>query len=865
MTQQKIQAGQLDPTLVYGSPVGGVGGGLSGSPLTAVHPSPFTVEGAGSPIPAIVLSTSGADGKVTATQGDLVLESLAGSPIQTEIVSAAGPLVFSAGSPTSSLIIEGGGSPQETELVSVVGPLILSAGSPVEQLVRTTSAAVGSLEILRGSPTGVYERVLTIRDAAGNVSKVGSPVDNQLAVFVNGTTIEGDSNLTFAAQIFQVNGRIQVANSGGGAILNEQVTSNNPSIIGDRGDVDTGIGSGGTNSFVIITGGVPYATWRATGAGDGSLEGTYHLTTGLAASTTQTQGQATQNSSEYSEITTVANPNDVITLGGVAVGRKITIVNSGANILQIFPSSGDDLGQGVDTSTTLAVGHSVTFLGLDSINWSVHALSDVGGGSPLSAAHTSPLTVQGVGSPVLSVTITVGAGSPADDTIIKSTTKGGNIILQSTQLTGSPEVAISGVEIDPDGDTTIRAGGVGGSVVLEGLAGSPTQTEIVSAAGPLVLSAGSPASSLIIEGGGSPVQTDLVSAAGPLVLSEGTIQLARTTSITSGALEVKNGATGGSPATFERVLTTSDLIAGSPGVASVAIAGDTMTGTLTLAGSPQPRLLLPLENDEALPTLAFGDGDSGFFESVDDAIGVSLAGARAWIFQAGSFTADASNGPRMMNEAATATNPTLIPHLGDPSTGIGANATGTVSLIANSIECMRFDEASSVVTNQSLGRILVPKGTLSTPAFTFTNDTTTGLHSTGASSLSIITGAVEASRYTLAGSPRGILITNEAAVGLTAADATVGSPVAAQGDGVITSSFNVYSTVVTIGDLATLPAVFEVGTRVYIKNDGGVSMDIFPASGDDAGLGADTPIALAADTGAMFMGTVASATWTQMY
>jgi len=104
-----------------------------------------------------------------------------------------------------------------------------------------------------------------------------------------------------------------------------------------------------------------------------------------------------------------------------------------------------------------------------------------------------------------------------------------------------------------------------------------------------------------------------------------------------------------------------------------------------------------------------------------------------------------------------------------------------------------------------------------------------------------------------------ILFSYEAAVGLTA---HVGS---AQGNGVIKSSINVYSTVANTGDAATLPAVFEVGTQVMVKNDGANSMDVFPASGDDAGAGTNTAVAVANGVGALFVATVANATWTQMY
>lgn len=86
-----------------------------------------------------------------------------------------------------------------------------------------------------------------------------------------------------------------------------------------------------------------------------------------------------------------------------------------------------------------------------------------------------------------------------------------------------------------------------------------------------------------------------------------------------------------------------------------------------------------------------------------------------------------------------------------------------------------------------------------------------------------------------------------------------------QGGGVITSSHNVYTTVGTAGDAATLPASFSAGAGIYIKNDAATnSMDVFPALGDDAGAGANTAVAVAAGDFALFYATTASTTWTKL-
>jgi len=91
---------------------------------------------------------------------------------------------------------------------------------------------------------------------------------------------------------------------------------------------------------------------------------------GLTASTTQTQGQGALTT-EVNEVATVANTDDTVTLPVAAAGRMVTIINNGANDLQIFPASGDNLGAGVDNATSLEFNETVTFVAYDATNWKV--------------------------------------------------------------------------------------------------------------------------------------------------------------------------------------------------------------------------------------------------------------------------------------------------------------------------------------------------------------------------------------------------------------------------------------------------------------------------------------------------------------
>jgi ABC-type amino acid transport system permease subunit len=90
---------------------------------------------------------------------------------------------------------------------------------------------------------------------------------------------------------------------------------------------------------------------------------------GIVASTTQTQAQSPLTA-QINEVATVANANDVVTLPAAVAGRAVTIINNGANILQIFPAADDSIDDGAaDASTTLAAGSTQIFQAIGAIVW----------------------------------------------------------------------------------------------------------------------------------------------------------------------------------------------------------------------------------------------------------------------------------------------------------------------------------------------------------------------------------------------------------------------------------------------------------------------------------------------------------------
>ena len=89
----------------------------------------------------------------------------------------------------------------------------------------------------------------------------------------------------------------------------------------------------------------------------------------VTASATQSQGQG-QLTAQYNLVATVATANDVVTLPPTSRGRKCVIYNGGACDLQIFPSSGDSIGNGAaDASLILPPQSSVSMHAFDGTVW----------------------------------------------------------------------------------------------------------------------------------------------------------------------------------------------------------------------------------------------------------------------------------------------------------------------------------------------------------------------------------------------------------------------------------------------------------------------------------------------------------------
>lgn len=102
-------------------------------------------------------------------------------------------------------------------------------------------------------------------------------------------------------------------------------------------------------------------------------------------------------------------------------------------------------------------------------------------------------------------------------------------------------------------------------------------------------------------------------------------------------------------------------------------------------------------NHAATPTLAFGDGDTGFYEAVADELFMSFGGTAKWRLKAQAIENIATNYSfYILGTAGSATVP-VFAFSNDTDTGVGAAAADQLSLIAGGVEGMRIVEASGAI------------------------------------------------------------------------------------------------------------------------------------------------------------------------
>jgi len=197
--------------------------------------------------------------------------------------------------------------------------------------------------------------------------------------------------------------------------------------------------------------------------------------------------------------------------------------------------------------------------------------------------------------------------------------------------------------------------------------------------------------------------TGLASFAGGVTLTTGNLTL------TAGHMYIGANAIGND----DEILT---FAAGATGAATLAgslyIGGDADTG-ITLVAADQMGLwaggievarcteatqyqfiVCPgtVQNNATYPSLAFGDGNTGFLEESDNVLLLSIGGNKRWQFDNLTMGYSTTSGGGIYATDASATAPSLLPAISDINTGVGAATADALSLIAGGVEMMRLVE-----------------------------------------------------------------------------------------------------------------------------------------------------------------------------
>jgi hypothetical protein len=299
------------------------------------------------------------------------------------------------------------------------------------------------------------------------------------------------------------------------------------------------------------------------------------------------------------------------------------------------------------------------------------------------------------------------------------------------------------------------------------------------------------------------------------------------------------------------------------------------------------------------PSYALGDGDTGLYETSDDNLRIVTGGVdRYEVTSAGHLQTVGIDSASLRYVTATATTPTIVPNVTDPDTGIGWNAANEMSFVAGGVEIarasggvddiftispsgvgsatglrfgdgdtgiyentddtihfvfannaiFRANSAGNFESNLSGNRPKIAFGSDNTdviPGFIpHRDDNDTGVGSGGDDMISFITGGVNAVKYIEANSH--VIVENEMEANITA------STTQAQGEQPLTSTYNHVSTGGN-QDTVTLPDASK-GRVIYVLNDTGSILRVYPALGDDLGQGINVQTTQSAGSHSIYVG-----------
>ena len=126
-------------------------------------------------------------------------------------------------------------------------------------------------------------------------------------------------------------------------------------------------------------------------------------------------------------------------------------------------------------------------------------------------------------------------------------------------------------------------------------------------------------------------------------------------------------------------------------------------------------LTLAIGGTMAAPSLSWGDGDTGFWEYIDDGLAFSVAGQQRLTFFTASMRGATDTFQINYQNAKSGTNP-IYAFQGDDNTGLGSAADGQLSHIADGVEALRNHTTYSEFYPSGVGQVAIyDDGTISAP------------------------------------------------------------------------------------------------------------------------------------------------------
>ena len=566
-----------------------------------------------------------------------------------------------------------------------------------------------------------------------------------------GLIVGGDDAFTVIAN------RMYASNAAGPALMNEAATSTNPTLVPNKAELDTGIGWA-SDQVSMIGGGAELGRFSTTGLAIQTTPDAWTEGTGIDVEGLTAFGQRNLGTSDG-----FMSWNAYIGNTGTSSGNGY-YYKATTDIVSVYEQNGTHRwytapGGTADTAITLSLGMTLNDTNLIIGNSGILG-SDAAGPAILNEAATStnPTLVPnkaddntGIGwisADAISL-VTGGvsrfgvyssqlqANDAAGPAIMNEAATGTNPTLVPNKAetdtgigwNGADQLAFvhGGVQSFFVGGGGIYATNTSGGSVLNETAsgvnptlvpqrsdgdtgiGWDTSDEISIIAGGVSAIRANGAAEVIIGGTTAPitgVALTIEDATDP------TIRFTRTSG--TGYSEIISGSNG------TLILSADPLNGGASSVVRVNVDGGTLfefnaAGGGLIANNANGPAILNEGATSTNPTLVPNKTD------LDTGIGwnstnlMSLIAAGNELMQLGAtvqFNTQAywSNaaGPTILNESASATNPTLVPNRADVDTGIGWNATNTLSLIAGGTEAL--SATSTVVTMPIAGALTVPSG-----------------------------------------------------------------------------------------------------------------------------------------------------------